>query len=156
MYVYNIIPLSQLDINVKPLFIVGGNDKKLILENSAHPCPKCKKLDTVQLTRSETCIIIFNKRIELPNSMRVRYECRMCHWKNETLPDDDPSYQTIPKYNEEEDYSETDRQNSTGTVYCSVISSSTSINSYSSIASNKKQQAQDRRLYRKHTTVSYL
>lgn len=67
---------------------------------------------------------MFNKRIELPNSMRVRYECRKCSWKNETLPDDDPLFQTIPATSCV-DYYGHDISN----CYSSIISSSMSAKS---------------------------
>ncbi|CAO3631004.1 unnamed protein product [Mucor hiemalis] len=122
--------------------ILGGNDKKLILENATHPCPRCKKADTVQLTRSETFLIVFNKKIELPNKMRVRYECQKCHWKNETLPDDDPSFQSIPDIIEEEFTHNHNRQYSIGCSsfesYATATSSNfkkngTSVRTFSSI-----------------------
>ncbi|KAI7906811.1 uncharacterized protein BX663DRAFT_419666, partial [Cokeromyces recurvatus] len=61
--------------------------RKIYLENATHPCPRCKKLDTVQLTRFENELIICNKRIGLPNNMSVRYACKSCNWKNDSLPD---------------------------------------------------------------------
>ncbi|KAI8885106.1 hypothetical protein K501DRAFT_271010 [Backusella circina FSU 941] len=73
----------------KCFVLLGGHAKKIRLENGSHSCPKCKRPDTVQLTRCETEIIIFNRKIEFPNNMRVRYECRTCRWKNNTLPEDD-------------------------------------------------------------------
>jgi hypothetical protein len=89
--------------------------------------------------------------------MRVRYECRKCHWKNETLPDDDPSFQAIPRYSEEVDYQEPYRQSSAGTIYCSVISYPASIGSNSSYSSAKRhedqQQEKEKDLYRKHTAA---
>ncbi|RCH87059.1 hypothetical protein CU098_000906, partial [Rhizopus stolonifer] len=77
--------------------LVGGNDRKILLENTTHPCPRCKRDGTVQLTRFENELILFNKHFDLPNHMQVRYACRVCHWKNENLPDDDPFFQCIPK-----------------------------------------------------------
>lgn len=71
---------------------VGGQDKKIPLEQQFHPCPRCNHPSSVQLTRSETQLVIFNKQIGKSSNMRVRYECRLCGWKNEILPDnpDDP------------------------------------------------------------------
>lgn len=126
--------------------LVGGNDKKLILENATHPCPRCKREDTVQLTRREKNLILFNKRIELPNSMRVRYECRTCNWKNETLPDDDPLFQAISCRNEEETQY---RQE----CYSSIISSSMSANSsmYPGSIADATQQS----IFKKRASYTY-
>ncbi|KAI7864356.1 hypothetical protein BDF14DRAFT_1708607, partial [Spinellus fusiger] len=59
--------------------------KKISLEHAIHSCPRCKQM-SVQLTRSESQLILLNKRIA--NNMRVRYECSSCKWKNEQLPYD--------------------------------------------------------------------
>ncbi|KAI9487478.1 MAG: hypothetical protein EXX96DRAFT_553407 [Benjaminiella poitrasii] len=67
--------------------LLGRNDRKIYLENATHPCPRCKKSNTVQLTRFENELIICNKRIRLPNNMKVRYACKSCNWKNDILPD---------------------------------------------------------------------
>lgn len=85
--------------------------------------------------------MILNRRIELPNSMRVRYECRKCHWKNETLPDDDPLYQSIPT--DDNKYLSPYRKNSIG--YNSVESFSTI--SLSSIASIEEEVPQNYGIY---------
>lgn len=117
--------------------LVGGKDKKLVLENATHPCPGCKRTNTVQLTRIEKRLVIMNRRIELPNSMRVRYECRKCQWKNETLPDDDPLYQSIP--NEENErlspYLRKDSISQSSIVSTSSISEGSSL--YLSVSINE-------------------
>ncbi|KAI8137180.1 hypothetical protein BJV82DRAFT_675073 [Fennellomyces sp. T-0311] len=69
-----------------PFTLVGGHDKKIPLEQQFHPCPRCEE-SSVQLTRSETQLVIFNQRIGRSTNMRVRYECQSCGWKNENLPD---------------------------------------------------------------------
>lgn len=84
--------------------LVGGNDRKIKLENATHPCPRCKKPDTVQLTRYENELIVFNRRIALPNNMNVRYECNQCKWKNESLPENDPSNKLMLSSDEDVDY----------------------------------------------------
>ncbi|CAO3596279.1 unnamed protein product [Absidia cylindrospora] len=58
--------------------------RKISLENVSHPCPQCKHIASVQLTRSERQLILLNKRIKDTNS--VRYECSECGWKNTELP----------------------------------------------------------------------
>ncbi|KAI8096321.1 uncharacterized protein BX664DRAFT_291133 [Halteromyces radiatus] len=68
--------------------LIGGNERKIPLEQQYHPCPKCHHTASVQLTRSETQLVILNKTIRKPNNMRVRYECRECHWKDQNLPDE--------------------------------------------------------------------
>ncbi|KAI9314102.1 hypothetical protein BX666DRAFT_2139681 [Dichotomocladium elegans] len=65
---------------------VGGHDKKIPLEQQYHPCPRCNQA-SVQLTRSESHLILFNRHIGKTSNMRVRYECSRCGWKNEQLPD---------------------------------------------------------------------
>ncbi|CAO3635524.1 unnamed protein product [Mucor fragilis] len=84
--------------------LLGGNDRKIKLENATHPCPRCKKPDTVQLTRYENELIIFNRRIALPNNMSVRYECNQCKWKNQSLPESDPSYKLMLSNDEDVDF----------------------------------------------------
>ncbi|GAN01352.1 hypothetical protein MAM1_0006d00785 [Mucor ambiguus] len=84
--------------------LVGGNDRKIKLENATHPCPRCKRPDTVQLTRYENELIVFNRRIALPNNMNVRYECNQCKWKNQCLPESDPSNQLMLSSDEDVDY----------------------------------------------------
>ncbi|KAI7871618.1 hypothetical protein BDF14DRAFT_1715560, partial [Spinellus fusiger] len=69
------------------LFLVGGQDKKIPLEQQRHACPKCKCSVSVQLTRCETQLVVFNKTISKLNNTYVRYECNECKWKNEKLPD---------------------------------------------------------------------
>jgi hypothetical protein len=70
-----------------PSFVlVGGADKKISLEHQAHPCPRCKNQNSVQLTRSEKQLILMNKRVGKPNNMRVRYECASCSWTGKSLP----------------------------------------------------------------------
>ncbi|KAI8098080.1 uncharacterized protein B0P05DRAFT_523327 [Gilbertella persicaria] len=64
--------------------IVSTPGKRISLEKASHPCPKCRHQASVQLIRSERQWIVFNKCIS--NSMRVRYECSKCRWKNEELP----------------------------------------------------------------------
>ncbi|KAK4516952.1 uncharacterized protein ATC70_000280 [Mucor velutinosus] len=83
---------------------VGSNDRKIKLENATHPCPRCKKPDTVQLTRYENEWIVFNRRVALPNNMNVRYECNQCKWKNQILPEGDPSDKLTPSDDEDVDY----------------------------------------------------
>ncbi|KAI9029037.1 hypothetical protein CLU79DRAFT_832409 [Phycomyces nitens] len=75
--------------------LFGGLDKKISLEQQRHPCPKCKHQASVQLTRCETQLVVFNKTIGKPNNMRVRYECNECGWKNENLPDN-PNMTQVP------------------------------------------------------------
>ncbi|KAI8644487.1 hypothetical protein BD408DRAFT_327565, partial [Parasitella parasitica] len=60
---------------------------KIILENATNWCPRCKRSNTVQLIRCENELIVFNKRIVLPNKMNVSYECNRCKWKNPNLPE---------------------------------------------------------------------
>ncbi|KAI8374431.1 uncharacterized protein BYT42DRAFT_518120 [Radiomyces spectabilis] len=67
--------------------LLGGQDKKISLEQQRHPCPRCKHESSVQLTRCETQLVIFNKHVGKPNKMRVRYECSECGWKAESLPE---------------------------------------------------------------------
>ncbi|ORX60670.1 hypothetical protein DM01DRAFT_1404897 [Hesseltinella vesiculosa] len=70
----------------KNLFVVAGRSgKKVVLEHLGHPCPKCKALATVQLTRTERQLILFNRRIK--DTATVRYECHACDWKNRSLPE---------------------------------------------------------------------
>ncbi|KAG2193819.1 hypothetical protein INT46_003694 [Mucor plumbeus] len=76
-------------------FILCGNDRKIKLENATHPCPRCKRPNTVQLTRYENELIVFNRKIALPNNMIVRYGCNQCKWKNQNLPESDPSNQLV-------------------------------------------------------------
>jgi hypothetical protein len=66
--------------------IVSKPGKKISLERTSHPCPKCKHHASVQLIRSERQWIVFNKCVS--SIMRVRYECSRCNWKNEELPFD--------------------------------------------------------------------
>ncbi|KAH8554561.1 hypothetical protein BGW37DRAFT_420732 [Umbelopsis sp. PMI_123] len=66
--------------------IVGGADKKISLEHQGHPCPRCKSQGSVQLTRSETQLILLNVRVGKPSHMRVRYECSKCSWNGKILP----------------------------------------------------------------------
>ncbi|KAG2201430.1 hypothetical protein INT47_001479 [Mucor saturninus] len=127
--------------------LFNGNDKKLILENATHPCPGCKRQDTVQLTRSEKNWIVFNRRIELPNSMRVRYECRKCRWKNETLPDDDPSFQ-IPTASCPNDYG-----HDMGRCCSSIMSSSSFMSATSSLYPGS---IADANIYKKRASYGYL
>ncbi|KAI8330056.1 hypothetical protein BC941DRAFT_441396 [Chlamydoabsidia padenii] len=68
--------------------IIGGNERKIPLEQQRHPCPRCHHIASVQLTRCETQLVILNKTIGKPNNMRVRYECCECHWRDQQLPDD--------------------------------------------------------------------
>lgn len=85
-------------------FLVGGNDRKIKLENATHPCPRCKRPNTVQLTRYENELIVFNRKIALPNNMNVRYECNQCKWKNQNLPENDPSNQLVLSHEDGIDY----------------------------------------------------
>ena len=101
--------LATLSLPLRILYtdfisIVGGNNRKIKLENATHPCPRCKKPDTVQLTRYENELIIFNRRIALPNNMNVRYECNQCKWKDQNLPENDPSNQLMLSSDEDIDY----------------------------------------------------
>jgi S-adenosylmethionine:tRNA-ribosyltransferase-isomerase (queuine synthetase) len=82
---------------------VGGNDRKILLEKATHPCPRCSRPDTVQLTRFESELILFNKRIALPRNMTVRYACKVCKWRNKALPDDDPSFAMLEQTLQEND-----------------------------------------------------
>ncbi|KAL0084930.1 hypothetical protein J3Q64DRAFT_1699230 [Phycomyces blakesleeanus] len=74
---------------------VGNPGKKISLEHASHSCPRCKQL-SVQLIRSETQLIVLNKRIA--NNMRVRYECSSCKWKNEELPYDSDTMAQMQRY----------------------------------------------------------
>ncbi|KAG2219120.1 hypothetical protein INT45_009787 [Circinella minor] len=91
--------------------IVGGHDKKIPLEQQYHPCPRCAR-PTVQLTRSETQFVIFNQKIGKSTNMRVRYECNICGWKNENLPDNPKD--ASPNYHQSwGDEDESDKNNIT-------------------------------------------
>ncbi|KAI8061557.1 hypothetical protein BC940DRAFT_262554 [Gongronella butleri] len=79
---------SETSTTPSPFIFIGGNARKIPLEQQYHPCPRCRHSASVQLTRSETQLVIMNKLIGKPNNMRVQYECRQCRWKNEQLPDD--------------------------------------------------------------------
>ncbi|KAI9479528.1 hypothetical protein BDB00DRAFT_858705 [Zychaea mexicana] len=81
--------------------LVGGHDKKIPLEQQYHPCPRCDR-PTVQLTRSETQFVIFNQKIGKSTNMRVRYECQICGWKNENLPDN-PNDRSYSSWEDETD-----------------------------------------------------
>ncbi|KAI9473699.1 MAG: hypothetical protein EXX96DRAFT_579003 [Benjaminiella poitrasii] len=63
---------------------VSKPGKKISLERTSHPCPKCKHHASVQLIRSEKRLILFNKCVS--SIIRVRYECSQCTWRNEELP----------------------------------------------------------------------
>ncbi|KAI7859146.1 hypothetical protein BDC45DRAFT_256843 [Circinella umbellata] len=91
--------------------IVGGHDKKIPLEQQYHPCPRCAR-PTVQLTRSETQFVIFNQKIGKSTNMRVRYECNICGWKNENLPDN-PKDASTNYHQSWGDEDESDKNNTT-------------------------------------------
>ncbi|KAI8330001.1 hypothetical protein EDC96DRAFT_528915 [Choanephora cucurbitarum] len=78
--------------------IVSTPGKKISLERNSHPCPKCRHHASVQLMRSERQFILFNKCIS--NSMRVRYECSKCKWKNEELPSYPEEFSYLPSEDE--------------------------------------------------------
>lgn len=68
------------------LKFVRNPSKKVLLEQKAHACPKCKHAESVMLTRSERQWILFNQCVS--NMVRVQYECSRCSWKNQELPFD--------------------------------------------------------------------
>ncbi|KAI9265048.1 hypothetical protein BDA99DRAFT_507533 [Phascolomyces articulosus] len=98
-----------------PFTIVGGHDKKIPLEQQYHPCPRCAR-PTVQLTRSETQFVIFNQKIGKSTNMRVRYECNICGWKNENLPDNPNDGSTQYQSWEQDDDESEDNNNKNNTT----------------------------------------
>lgn len=76
--------------------LVSNSGKKISLEHASHPCPKCKKQNSVQLTRSEKSLIVLNKRIT--DNSTVRYECSHCKWKNQMLPFDGRESAELDRY----------------------------------------------------------